>query len=108
MITTFENGLRLEVISAVLFDADPVGLKDTGIHEDEYIWEAELLQSVPLPITDEDVFMVFDAMFNRIVDDYGITHHAAIVENGMWSREVAAQLNISARLERLTGVQAQD
>ena len=101
MITTFENGLPLEVISEVLFAADPVELKEADVHQDEYIWEAELLQSVPLPISDEDVYMVFDTMFNRIIDDYGIAHHVAIVEQGNWCAEVAAQLNIAARLEKL-------
>jgi hypothetical protein len=106
MIITFENGLPLEVISEVLFAVDPVELKEADVHPDEYIWEAELLQSVPLPISDEDVYMVFDTMFNRITDDHGIAHHVAIVEQGNWCAEVAAQLNIAARLERLIDVQA--
>lgn len=101
MITTFENGLPLEVISQILFAADPVGLTSIGAHEDEYIWEAELLQSVPLPVSDEDIFMVFDAMFNRVKGVDGAVHLLPCVKQGNWCAEVAAQLNIAARLEKL-------
>lgn len=95
MLSTFENGLPIDVISAVLFDVDPVQLKKFDVHEDEYLWEAELLQSVPTPISAEDVFMVFHSMFNTLTNsETGQVSVADIVHYGDWCQVVADRLNL--------------
>lgn len=88
--------MSIAIVAKVFHDMNPIGIPD--LPDDEYKMEAEMLLCRPGPYTGDEIYFVFDTMFNTIIDsETGDEYHLndPIVPRGEWCDRAAELINNS-------------